>query len=109
MAETPNKFIPISITSKAAEEVKKILSAKKVPGNYGLRIGIKGNGCLGPSRSLGFDLEKGGDMQFDQEGIKVLIRKVDVMYLAGLILDFYEDSDTRGFEFIEAASQQSQT
>ena len=94
-------FIPVTITPKAILEIKGILQRKGIPSDYGLRIGIKGNGCLGPSRILGFDKRKEGDMQFAMDGIEVMIRKSEVMYLAGLTLDFYEGADERGFQFVE--------
>ncbi|MFA0962739.1 HesB/IscA family protein [Roseivirga sp. BDSF3-8] len=94
-------FIPVSITPKAAEEVKNILEKKNIPEGYGLRIGVRGAGCGGMSYVLGFDKKKEADEQYTIEDIPVYVEKKHVMYLAGLEVDFYEGSDARGFLFTD--------
>ncbi|MGB5893381.1 MAG: iron-sulfur cluster assembly accessory protein, partial [Ignavibacteriaceae bacterium] len=52
----------ISLTEKAINEIKRIMSENQVPDSYGLRVGVKGGGCSGFSYTLGFDAEaKEGD------------------------------------------------
>ena len=91
--------IPITITEKALSEVLHIKTNKSIPEKYGLRVGIKGAGCAGVSYVLGFDTPKEGDVTYSLEGVEVHIAKKDTMYLIGLILDFYEGDDARGFLF----------
>lgn len=91
--------IPITITEKALSEVLNIKTHKNIPEKYGLRVGIKGAGCAGVSYVLGFDTAKDGDVTYAFEGVDVHIAKKDTMYLIGLILDFYEGDDARGFLF----------
>ena len=91
--------IPITITEKALSQVLNIKNSKSIPEKYGLRVGVKGAGCAGVSYVLGFDTPKEGDVTYPMEGFDVHIAKKDTMYLIGLILDFYEGDDARGFLF----------
>lgn len=100
-------FIPVSITPKAAEEVKNILDKKNIPQDYGLRIGVRGAGCGGMSYVLGFDKKKEDDEHYTIENIPVYVEKKHVMYLAGIEVDFYEGSDARGFMFTDPAKKEA--
>lgn len=91
---------PVSISQKAVREIKDIISKKKVPEGYGLRIGIRGAGCAGVSYLLGFDKKKESDVEYSIEGINVYIEKRHTMYLIGLEVDFYDGADARGFSFV---------
>ena len=92
---------PVSLTSKAIEEVKNIMANKNIPEGYGLRIEVKGGaGCMGLRYGLGFDKPKEGDMSYDVEGITIHVEKRQTMYLVGLEVDFYEGNDARGFTFV---------
>lgn len=81
-----------------------ILDNKNIPADYGLRIGVKGGrGCAGVNYMLGFDTEKEGDISYEQSGIKILIKKKEMMFLMGLEVDFYDGADERGFLFKNTA------
>lgn len=93
---------PVTLTDKALEEVKNIMTNKNIPEGYSLRIGIKGSGgCAGFNYLLGFDKKKDNDLEYQQDGITVLVEKKHTMYLLGLEVDFYEGSDARGFTFVK--------
>ena len=94
-------MVPISLSQKAIEEVKKTLTHKNIPKGYGLRVGVQGAGCTGVSYILGFDQKSDKDMEYDIEGIPVYVAKKDIMYLLGMEVDFYEGSDARGFTFVK--------
>jgi iron-sulfur cluster assembly protein len=89
---------PISISPKAAGEIRQILASKNIPDGYGLRVGVKGAGCSVGFR-LGFDTQKDGDECHEVAGIKVLIQKREILFLAGKEIDFYDEADGRGFLF----------
>jgi iron-sulfur cluster assembly protein len=91
--------MPVTITEKALEEIRKIRETKKIPDNYGLRIGIKGGGCAGISYLLGFDKAADDDGTYDLEGLPVHISKKHTMHVIGLTLDYYQGSDEQGFLF----------
>jgi len=91
---------PISITDRAAEEIKLIFSKKNIPEDYKLRITVRGGrGCMAVALTLGFDKEKEDDLTLEIHSIPVIIQKRELMYIIGKRLDFYEGSDARGFHF----------
>lgn len=97
---------PITITDRAAEEIKKILTQKKVPEGYFLRIGVKGGGgCGGAAYTLGFDKEKDTDMSYMTKEITVLIEKRQMLFLIDLEVDFEDRRDERGFVFNKKVAQ----
>lgn len=83
------------------DEIKNIIQNKNIPANYGLRIGVKGAGCSGVSYLIGFDLKKENDEEYAIEGTPVYIEKKHLMYVVGLKIDFVEESDERGFIFLD--------
>ena len=91
-------FIPITITERAAIEIKKTIQTKNIPEGYGLRVGVKGGGC-GVSPLLGFDKQKEDDEVYTIQGIPVYINKKQTLFIVGKEIDFYEGADDRGFLF----------
>lgn len=90
----------ISLTTTAAEEVKRLIEKEQKP-NLGLRIGVKGGGCSGLSYILAIDeaTPKQYDQVFEQEGVKVLIDAKSHLYLDGLTIDYKSGLVGGGFEF----------
>jgi len=95
---------PVTLTKKAAEEVRKIMKSKSIPEGYGLRIGMKGGGCGGASLIIGFDKKKDNDLAYAMEDIPLYVDKKHVMYVVGKEVDFYEGADAKGFMFVEKGS-----
>ncbi len=90
----------ITISEKAAREVKQIQSENNIPENYGLRIGIKGGGCSGFTYTLGFDAEaKEGDTVINDNGIKLFVDGKSLFYLMGTQLDYTNGLNGKGFIF----------
>jgi iron-sulfur cluster assembly protein len=102
--QTP-EFIPgvsddINLTAGAVGEIKRIMKENEIPGDYGLRISVKGGGCSGFTYSLGFDSEpKPTDSVLEQDGINIFIDMKSMMYLDGTQLDFTDGSQGKGFVF----------
>jgi iron-sulfur cluster assembly protein len=92
---------PVTISLRAASEVKKIMETKNIPNGYGLRVGVKGGGC-GVSLMIGFDKKKDSDMSYTISEIPVYIDKKHTMYIIGKQVDFYDGEEGRGFFFKEA-------
>lgn len=97
---------PVTISAKAAAEIRKIMQTKNIPEDYSLRLGIRGGGCGGVSLIIGFDKQKASDLAYSVEGISVLVDKKHTMYIIGKEVDFYEGSDARGFMFVDPNSKQ---
>ncbi|MBN1853620.1 MAG: iron-sulfur cluster assembly accessory protein [Pirellulales bacterium] len=91
----------VLLTEKAANEVKRLMESQDPKGRTFLRIGIMAGGCSGFSYSLGFDnqFDERVDSQSEQLGISLVMNKKYALYLDGTTLDFYEDSNRRGFTF----------
>lgn len=92
---------PITISAKAAAEIRKIMQTKNIPEDYSLRVGIRGGGCGGVSLIIGFDKKKETDLSYTFENIPVLVDKKHTMYIIGKEVDFYEGADARGFMFVD--------
>ncbi len=100
---------PVTLSKKAAVEVRKIMQTKNIPPDYCLRVGIRGgSGCGGAQLILGFDKKKESDLTYQLEGIALLIDKKHMLYVIGKEVDFYEGADARGFVFAESTTTKSQ-
>jgi iron-sulfur cluster assembly protein len=95
---------PVSISGRAAEEIRKIMQTKNIPAGYGLRVGVRGGGCGGVSLMIGFDKQKDTDLAYTIDDIPVYIDKKHTMYIIGKQVDFYEGDDARGFMFIDPSN-----
>ncbi len=63
-----------------------------------IRVGVKSGGCSGLEYVLKFDNEKtDSDQIFEDNGIKIIVDKKSVLYLAGTILDFSAGLNGKGF------------
>ncbi|MEO5976235.1 MAG: iron-sulfur cluster biosynthesis family protein [Chryseolinea sp.] len=91
---------PVTISTRAAEEIRKIMQTKNIPADYGLRVGVKGGGC-GVSLLIGFDKQKDSDTAYMIGDIPVFVDKKHTMYIIGKEVDFFESEETRGFLFTD--------
>jgi len=90
----------ILMTQKALKEVRNIQETNKIPGDYGLRVGVKGGGCSGMSYTLGFDAQsRDNDLVLDADGVRVFIDTKSMFYLMGITLDFSDGLMGKGFTF----------
>ena len=90
----------ISITERAAQEVKRILSEQNLPKETALRVGVKGGGCSGFSYTLGFDDQVAPtDQVAELGGVRVVCDPKSFLYLNGTQIDFEDNLMGRGFKF----------
>ena len=65
-----------------------------------IRVGVKSGGCSGLEYVLKFDNEKtDSDQIFEDNGIKIIVDKKSILYLAGTTLDFSGGLNGKGFVF----------
>mgnify|MGYP000968527150 FL=1 len=65
-----------------------------------IRVGVKSGGCSGLEYMLKFDNEKtDSDQVFEDNGIKVIIDKKSILYLAGTTLEYSGGLNGKGFVF----------
>ena len=93
----------ITITEKAAAEVKKIvadqMAGPDAPPQVFLRMSVKGGGCSGFQHKLDLDKEMNPklDEKFEQHGVAIVIDRRSLMYLNDVVVDFHDDLNKRGF------------
>ena len=90
----------VTLSEKAAAEVKRIVQEQNLGEDTVLRVGVQGGGCSGFSYSLNFDTETSErDRVTDVHGIRLAVEKKFDPYLDGTVIDFYDGLDKRGFVF----------
>ncbi|MEX0686284.1 MAG: iron-sulfur cluster assembly accessory protein [Balneolales bacterium] len=89
----------VNLTERAAVQVNRIIKEENIPQEQYLRIGVKGGGCAGMSYALGFDHKSDQDEILVTQGIQVLVDKQHILYLSGIVVDFHDGLDARGFVF----------
>ncbi len=93
----------ISVTEKAANEVKRIIAEQQASGSLPdkiyLRVRVVGGGCSGFQNKLDLDpqVSEKLDEVFDFHGVPVVVDKRSLMYLEGATVDFHDDLNRRGF------------
>src|SRR3972149_2877073 len=67
----------ITLTEKAASEVKRIMADQKLESETVLRVGVTGGGCSGFSYALGFDktYDAKVDSRFEYHGVPGVVDK----------------------------------
>ena len=65
-----------------------------------IRVGVKSGGCSGLEYVLKFDREQSAtDQIFEDNGVKILVDKKSILYLAGTTLEFSGGLNGKGFFF----------
>ena len=91
----------ITITDKAAERARHLMSQEGKADNYFVRVGVEGGGCSGLSYKLEFDNQlKEKDQVFEDKGLKLVTDLKSFLYLVGTQLDFSDGLNGKGFHFI---------
>jgi len=92
----------ITLTEKAAGEVKRIISEQQnggAPERIYLRMRVVGGGCSGFQHKLDLDpvCNPKLDETFDFHGVPVVVDKRSLMYLGDVTVDFHDELNKRGF------------
>src|SRR5262245_39473128 len=93
-------LMAITVTEKAAAEVKRILSETQgLPEKVYLRMRVVGGGCSGFQHKLDLDpaVNEKLDEVFEFHGIPVVVDKRSLMYLSDVVVDYHDDLNRRGF------------
>lgn len=95
-----NPIDVVTITLRAAQEIRKIKVGNSIPEEHALRLGVKGGGCSGMTYVLAFDeAPKERDTIYQLEGLTVYIDPKSQFYLSGTVLDFSSGLNGKGFVF----------
>jgi iron-sulfur cluster assembly accessory protein len=93
----------ITVTEKAASEVKRIIQEQQLAGSMPekiyLRLRVVGGGCSGFQHKLDLDpqVNQQIDQLFEFHGVPVVVDKRSLMYLDNAMVDFHDDLNRRGF------------
>ena len=89
----------INISDPARDRLLDLLSKDDKGADY-VRVGVESGGCSGLSYNLDFESTKNDDDELiDNNGIKLLINKNSILYLAGTTLEFSDGLNGKGFVF----------
>lgn len=91
--------VPLSFTTGALAEIRRLMSAPDFDTTQFLRIGVKGGGCSGLSYVLGFDEKQPDDEVFEFDGQTFIMNKSHGIYLMGMQIDWENGLNARGFTF----------
>ncbi len=92
--------LSLLITDKAAQFAREKLTKRGTP-DAAIRLGIKGGGCSGFSYVIAFEDEapRERDRVFEADGVRFIVDKKSLIYLAGSALDYEKTLMFQGFKF----------
>lgn len=90
---------PVTFTSSAVAELKRLMNEDGFDKTNVLRVGVKGGGCSGMTYILAFDNMTDKDESFEIEGIPCVMEKSHGIYLMGMQVDWQGGLNSRGFTF----------
>lgn len=92
----------IKFTEKAIQTIKQYHSSLHIPPNHYLRVGIRQKNETNKRLLIGFDMQTEKDKIINIQGIDVIYHPGEIFFFAGMVIDFAEENDRKGFTFIEA-------
>ena len=91
----------ITVTDKAKDKILALRQEEGRTNDNHIRVGVVGGGCSGLMYNLEFDTDSlPNDMVFEDKGIKIVVDKKSILYLAGTILEFSDGLNGKGFHFV---------
>ena len=89
----------ITVTEKAASEVRRIIQEQNIEEKVYLRLRVVGGGCSGFQHKLDLDpaVSEKLDEVYQLHGVDVVVDKRSALYLNGVTVDFHDDLNKRGF------------
>ncbi len=89
----------INLSQGAVAEFRRLMAEQNLPEAV-IRIGVESGGCSGMQYSMDFDQAVSEDDQvFEQEGLRVVVAREELVYLDGLQVDFTKKLMGGGFRF----------
>ncbi|WP_186754823.1 HesB/IscA family protein [Echinicola salinicaeni] len=91
----------IIVSDNAKQQIQKLKQEEGRKDNENIRVSVKGGGCSGLMYDLGFDENiSDSDQVFEDKGVKIIVDKKSLLYLAGTTLEFTDGLNGKGFQFV---------
>ncbi len=91
----------IIVSEKAKERILELKEVEKRLPEENIRVSVKGGGCSGLMYDLGFDANlTDTDQVFEDNGVKIVVDRKSLLYLAGTTLEFTDGLNGKGFQFV---------
>ena len=89
----------ITLTDIAADRARKFIE-RRAGTTVGLRLAVRTSGCSGLAYAIEFaDKVEVGDIEFEDQGIRILVDGKSLVYLDGTRLDYARVGMKEGFKF----------
>jgi iron-sulfur cluster assembly protein len=98
MAATATGQEAITITERAADKIRELLSGQENGAEQSLRVAVRGGGCSGFQYALAFDQRKEDDHVFEVDGVSVVVDKTSMQFVFGSEVDYVESLQGAGFQ-----------
>ena len=101
MTTTQKPTITLTLTPRAAEEVRRFIADEKVPvETAGLRVAVMPGGCSGFRYSLNLEEQAAADdAVIESEGVRLFVDEFSAAYLNGTTIDYKSNFQESGFAF----------
>ncbi|MFC4874758.1 HesB/IscA family protein [Negadavirga shengliensis] len=91
----------IIVSEKAKNRILELKKEESRKEEENIRVSVKGGGCSGLMYDLGFDAHLSEtDHVFEDNGIKIIVDRKSLLYLAGTTLEFSDGLNGKGFQFV---------
>ena len=99
--QSPATGFSMTLTERAAEEVRKFIAQEQVPvDTAGLRVSVLPGGCSGFKYSLNIEERAlDDDMVHEVNSVRVFVDGFSAQYLAGVTIDYVSSMQGSGFTF----------
>lgn len=88
----------ITLSSKAAGELARLLSARANSPNAGLRLAVRRGGCAGWQYEMKVSDPEPGDVTVESGGARVIVAADSIERLRGCEIDYSDDLSDAGFK-----------
>jgi iron-sulfur cluster assembly accessory protein len=101
MSTTQKPTVTLTLTERAAVEIRKFMAAEHVtPEAAGLRVAVLPGGCSGFKYSLNIeDQPAGDDVVIASAGVRLFVDEFSAPYLNGTVIDYKSNFQESGFAF----------
>ncbi len=90
----------VSVTETAKKKIFSLLEDEGLRKDAYVKVGVSSGGCSGLSYKLDFTNDKlEEDKLIEDNDVRILVDKKNLLYLAGTVLDFSGGLNGKGFTF----------